>query len=87
MKVQVSFIGKILGYKRYVWPSQDIHLQINSFNEKGLTHISIFLKPIFFFKKVKLIEIQEEGSPDKNRLRGYVTGLQYQPNNITSILA
>lgn len=87
MKVKVSFIGKILGYKQRLWPAEDIHLQIHSFNNNGSTHINIYLKPLLFLKKVKLIEIQEEGLPDKNRLRGYVNGLQFRPNNITSILA
>ena len=86
MKVKVSIIGKILGYKSHVWPAQDIHLKIVSLSNNGNTHIKIYLKPLWFFT-FKLIEIQEQGQKESNFLRGYITGLSYQPNNKTTLLA
>lgn len=86
MKVKVSLIGKILGYKRHVWPSQDIHLKIICLSNIGKTHVIIYLKPFNIFN-IKLIEFQEEGQTEANHLRGYITGLSYQANNITTLLS
>lgn len=86
MLVKVSLLGKLLGYKSHIWPSQDIHLKIINLSNIGETHIKIYLKPKLFISP-KIIEIHEQGLNESNYLRGYLTGLSYQPSNITTLLA